>query len=68
MRKGVDQIKIKAFNTTSVDKIKNNVGKKLNVDEKNIRLFYRGKEMKNGNELWVYNIEEDCVVIIMCSQ
>ena len=32
-----------------------------------IRMFYRGKEMKNGNELWAYNIEDDCVVQVMCS-
>ena len=67
VRKGGQQIKIKAFNTTLVEKIKNNLGKKFETDENNIRLFYRGKEMKNGNELWVYNIENDCVVILMCS-
>jgi hypothetical protein len=23
--------------------------------------------LKNENELWVYNIEEDCVVMVMCT-
>ena len=67
VRKGAEQIKIKAFNTTSVDAIKSNVAKKIKVDEKKIRLFFRGKEMKNGNELWLYNVEDECVIIIMCS-
>ena len=65
VRKGIKQINIKAFNTTSVKKTKNNIAKKLEIDENKIRLFYRGKEMKNGNELWQYNIEDDCVVIMM---
>ena len=68
VRKGAQQIKIKAFNTTSLEKVKNNIAQKLQLNENNIRLFYRGKEMKNGNELWVYNIEEDCVVMLMCSE
>ena len=67
VRKGAEQIKIKAFNTTSVDAIKSNVAKKIKVDENKIRLFFRGKEMKNGNELWLYNVEDECVIIIMCS-
>ena len=67
VRKGTQKIKIKALNTTTVDKVKNNISQKIEVDSDKIRLFYRGKEMKNGNELWVYNIEDDCVVIIMCS-
>ena len=67
IRKGAQQIKIKAYNTTPVEKLKSNIGKKFETDEKNVRLFYRGKEMKNENELWVYNIEEDCVVMVMCT-
>ena len=66
-RKGTQQIKIRASNTTSIDKIKVSIGKKLQIDENKIRMFFRGKEMKNGNELWVYNIEDDCVVIVMYS-
>lgn len=62
---GAPQIKIKAFNTTSVEKLKTNIAKKFATEEKNVRLFYQGKEMKNGNELWVYNIEDDCVVMVM---
>ena len=66
-RVGAKQIKIKAPNTTSIEKVKTNISKKLEVDERKIRMFYRGKEMKNGNELWIYNIENDCVVQVMCS-
>ena len=50
-----------------MEKVKNNNSEKLGLDENKIRLFYRGKEMKNGSELWAYNIEDDCVVIIMYS-
>ena len=67
VRKGSQQIKISAKNTTNVEKVKNNIGKKFGLNEEKIRLFYRGKEMKNGTELWVYNIEENCVVMIMYS-
>ena len=67
IRKGVQQIKIKASNYTLVSKLKINIGKKFETDSKNVRLFYRGKELKNENELWVYNIEEDCVVMVMCT-
>ena len=67
VRKGAQQIKIKALNTTQVEKLKSNIGKKLGINENNVRLFFRGKELKNGNELWAYNIEDDCVVMIMCS-
>ena len=67
VRKGAQQIKIKAANTTQVEKLKSNIGKKLGINENNVRLFFRGKELKNGNELWVYNIEDDCVVMIMCT-
>ena len=67
VRKGTEKIKIKALNTTTVDKVKNNISQKIEVKSDKIRLFYRGKEMKNGNELWVYNIEDDCVVMLMCS-
>ena len=59
--------KIKAFNTTSIEKVKSNIAKKLCIDEKKIRLFFRGKEMRNGNELWVYIKEDDCVVILIVS-
>ena len=67
VRRGADQIKIKAYNTTLVEKVKSNIAKKLEINENKIRLFFRGKEMKNEKELWVYNIEDDCVVIIMCT-
>jgi hypothetical protein len=67
IRKGAQQIKIKASNYTPVSKLKINIGKKFETDAKNVRLFYRGKELKNENELWVYNIEEDCVVMVMCT-
>ena len=66
VRKGAKQIKIKAPNTTSIEKVKANISKKVEAAEDKIRMFYRGKEMKNGNELWAYNIEDECVVQIMC--
>ena len=66
VRRGADQIKIKAYNTTLVGKVKSNIAKKMGINEAKIRLFFRGKEMKNEKELWVYNIEDDCIVIIMC--
>lgn len=66
VRQGAKQIKIKAPNTTLIEKVKANISKKIEAAEDKIRMFYRGKEMKNGNELWIYNIEDDCVVQVMC--
>ena len=66
-RKGTTQVKIKTYNTISVDKVKENIAKKFELNVNNIRMFFGGKEMKNGNELWVYNLEDDCVIIIMGS-
>ena len=68
VRKGAQQVKIKAHNTTLVEKVKSNIRQKWEINEdKNIRLFFRGKEMKDGKELWIYNIEDDCVVLLLCS-
>ena len=66
-RKGAEQFKIKTENYTKVESIRKNIGKKFNKSEKNIRLFFRGKEMKDGHELWQYNVQDDDVIIIMCS-
>ena len=41
--------------------------KKFQKDVHCVRLFFRGKEMKDGNELWQYNVQDDDVIIIMCS-
>ena len=66
-RKGGEQFKIKTENYTKVDSIRKNIGKKFQKDVSCIRLFFRGKEMKDGNELWQYNVQDDDVIIIMCS-
>ena len=65
VRKGAKQIKIKSPNTTLVEKIKNNIANKIQKKEEDIRMFFGGKELKNGNELWKYNIDDDCVVILL---
>ena len=64
-RKGAKQIKIKSPNTTLIEKIKSNIASKMQIKEENIRMFFGGKELKNGNELWKYNIDNDCVVILL---
>ena len=66
-RKGGEQFKIKTENYTKIDSIRKNVGKKFEKDPHLVRLFFRGKEMKDGNELWQYNVQDDDVIIIMCS-
>ena len=66
-RKGAEQFKIKTENYTKVDSIRKNIGKKFGKSDKDIRLFFGGKELKNGNELWQYNVKDDDVIIIMCS-
>ena len=66
-RKGGEQFKIKTENYTKVDSIRKNIGKKFEKDASCVRLFFRGKEMKDGNELWQYNVQDDDVIIIMCS-
>ena len=66
-RKGEEQFKIKTENYTKVDSIRKNIGKKFEKDPHLVRLFFRGKEMKDGNELWQYNVQDDDVIIIMCS-
>ena len=66
LKKG-EQFKIKTENYTKVDSIRKNIGKKFEKDPHLVRLFFRGKEMKDGNELWQYNVQDDDVIIIMCS-
>ena len=66
-RKGGEQFKIKTENYTKIDSIRKNVGKKFEKEPNLVRLFFRGKEMKDGNELWQYNVQDDDVIIIMCS-
>ena len=65
VRKGAKQIKIKSPNTTPIEKIKSNIANKMQKKEEDIRMFFGGKELKNGNELWKYNIDDDCVVILL---
>ena len=64
-RKGTKQIKIKSSNYTLIEKIKDNIAKKILKKPEEIRMFFGGKELKNGNELWKYNINDDCVVVIL---
>jgi hypothetical protein len=65
LRKGIEQTKIKSSNYSKVEKIKEEVSKKYNVDIEKIRLFFYGKELKNNFELWNYNVSEDCVITVM---
>ena len=66
-RRGAEQFKIKTENYTKIDSIRKNIGKKFQKDVHCVRLFFRGKEMKDGNELWQYNVQDEDVIIIMCS-
>jgi hypothetical protein len=65
-RKGTEQFKIKTENYTKIENIRKNVGKKFDKEPSKVRLFFRGKEMKDGNELWQYNVQDEDVIIIMC--
>ena len=66
-RRGAEQFKIKTENYTKIESIRKNIGKKFQKDVHCVRLFFRGKEMKDGNELWQYNVQDEDVIIIMCS-
>ena len=35
------------------------------IDAEGVRLFFAGKELKNGNPLWMYNVDNDVVLVIM---
>ena len=65
LREGIKQTKITCSNYSKVEKVKEKMAKKNNVDISKIRLFFYGKEMKNDFELWNYNVTQDCVVIVM---
>ena len=38
---------------------------KINAQENQIRLFFRGKEMEDDKEIWFYNVENDSIVLMM---
>ena len=67
LKKDNKKIKIKCSNHSIVEKIKTKISGKIDADKDKIRLFYCGREMKNDKELWIYNIEDNCVVIVMVS-
>ena len=64
-RKGVKQIKLKFPNNTLVEKVNEDDGKQFNMNTNDLRMFFGGKELKNENEIWKYNVDDDCVIIIL---
>ena len=64
-RKGLKQVKIESSNMDLVEKVKEIIGKELEIQDKDVRLFFSGKELKNGNELWKYKIDNECVIIAL---
>ena len=66
--KGTHNTKITCSNYETVNKVKEKVSKKYNVETDKIRLFFYGREMKNNMELWNYNVSKDCVVILMINK
>ena len=64
-RKGLTSIKLKVSNNTLVEVLKEEIAQKLETTKDKIRLFFAGKELKNGNSLWMYNVDNDVVIIIM---
>ena len=65
LRNGTQSTKITCSNYSSIEKVKQKLASKNNIASDKIRLFFYGKEMKNGFELWNYNISNDCVVTVM---
>ena len=63
-RKGAKQIEIKLLNNSHIEKVKEIVSKEFNINQNEFRMFFGGKELKNKNELWKYNIDDDCVIIV----
>lgn len=66
-RSGVKEVKLKASNYYTIKKLKSQIAKKLKSSDKKIRLFFSGKELKNEQQLWAYNIDNDCIIMIMLS-
>ena len=64
-RKDTKQIKIKSSNTSYIEEVKEKVSKEFKINKSKIRMFFGGKELKNGVELWKYNIDDDCVIIVL---
>ena len=64
-RKGVKQIEIKMNNDSYVEKVKEIISKEFGMEKNEVRIFFSGKELKDGNELWKYNIDNECVIIIL---
>lgn len=65
IRNGKNQIKVSYSNYCLVKEVKKFLGKKYGTNEKNVRLFYYGKEMQNEQQLWIYNTDNDSVVTMM---
>ena len=68
LRKGIEQTKIKLSNYSKVERVKEEVSKKNNIDINKVRLFFYGKDLKNNFELWNYNVSQDCVITVMLVQ
>ena len=58
-------IEIKMNNDSYVEKVKEIISKEFGMEKNEVRIFFSGKELKDGNELWKYNIDNECVIIIL---
>lgn len=60
---GTNYMLIKALKMEICNKFPNLPDSEKTIDK--IRLFYGGKELKDENELWMYNVDNDVVIQFM---
>jgi len=67
IRKEGNIIKVSKSNYFNIFELKKYISNKLNAEPEKIRLFFGGKEMKNEQELWFYNVDDKSNIIGMVS-
>lgn len=68
IRKGIDEKNIEINNLDSILNLKQaitHIGNLKDIDFNKIRLFFSGKELKNDEEIWLYNILNESIVQMM---
>ena len=67
----MDEYEIKVENTITIQNLKEIIKeistfkKNDDITSNNIRLFFGGKELKDKEEIWTYNVGDDSIIIMM---
>lgn len=72
IRKGAELITLNVSNYTLVAKLKeethmkfSNIKEREKIKRNKIMLFFGGKEMKDDKEIWIYNVIDEAIVLLM---